>query len=202
MERAIPVAPDFKRSAGYPAADFCGPDGCPSRQGEGLPGRTGGQGMDQGMDQGQAVDRRRRQSQRFKKPSVKSKHLTPLEPLEKIFRDRNEQILFAYLFGSRAKGTDSVGSDIDIAVYLNPRRYAQFFDIKTELYLEISRCLNVNAIDIVILNQCRNIMLLDSITRHGKVLYESDSDARLNFEQRALHIAIDFKTQRKRIMGV
>lgn len=129
-------------------------------------------------------------------------HEMEIRTLKKIFHNQNGRILFAYLFGSRARGTYSNNSDMDIAVYLKPQHSMQFFDIKTQLYLEISRALKINDIDIVVLNQSKNIMLMDSIIRNGKVLYESDQDARLDFEQQTLHTAIDFQTQRKRIMGV
>jgi predicted nucleotidyltransferase len=122
--------------------------------------------------------------------------------LKKIFEDQGGQILFAYLFGSHARGDATADSDIDIAIFLDPQLQMEFFDIKTALYLEISRSLKMNDIDIVVLNRCKNIILLDRITRHGQVIYESNQDARLDFEQKVLHTAIDFKYQRKRVMGV
>ncbi|EMS79433.1 DNA polymerase beta domain-containing protein [Desulfotignum phosphitoxidans DSM 13687] len=99
-------------------------------------------------------------------------------------------------------GDATADSDIDIAIFLDPPLQMAFFDIKTALYLEISRSLKMNDIDIVVLNHCKNIILLDRITRHGQVIYESNQDARLDFEQKVLHTAIDFKYQRKRVMGV
>ncbi len=125
-----------------------------------------------------------------------------IDTLKKILQELSDLILFAYLFGSKAMGTDSDRSDIDIAVYIDPKNENRFFDIKTDLYLAISRKLKTNAIDIVILNQCRNIMLLDQIIAFGKLLYQTDQDARLQYEQKIFHNAFDFKTQRKRIMGV
>ena len=119
-----------------------------------------------------------------------------------MFENQDGRILFAYLFGSHARGEATPYSDIDIAVFLDPRYQTAFFDIKTDLYLEISRSLKMNDIDIVVLNRCTNIILLDRITRHGIVIYESNQDARLDFEQKVLHTAIDFKYQRKRFMGV
>ncbi len=125
-----------------------------------------------------------------------------IKTLEKIVQDQGNLILFAYLFGSKARGTDSDRSDIDIAVYINPKYENQFFDIKTDLYLAISRKLKTNGIDIVILNQCRNIMLMDQIIASGKLLHQTDQDTRLQYEQQTFHKAFDFKTQRKRVMGV
>lgn len=125
-----------------------------------------------------------------------------IETLEKILGDQGDLILFAYLFGSKALGTDSVTSDTDLAVYVNPKYQDQWFDIKTNLYLILSRALKTNDLDIVILNQCENIMLLDRIIADGKILHDTDRQTRLYYEQKILHAAIDFKTQRKKIMGV
>ncbi len=125
-----------------------------------------------------------------------------IETLEKILGDQGDLILFAYLFGSKALGTDSVTSDTDLAVYVNPKYQDQWFDIKTNLYLMLSRALKTNDLDIVILNQCENIMLLDRIIADGKILHDTDRQTRLYYEQKILHAAIDFKTQRKKIMGV
>ena len=125
-----------------------------------------------------------------------------IETLIKILQDQGDLILFAYLFGSKAQGTDSDRSDIDVAVYINPKNEKHFFDIKTDLYLTISRKLKTNRIDIVVLNQCGNIMLLDQIIASGKLLHQTNQDARLQYEQQTFHTAFDFKTQRKRVMGV
>ncbi|MCP4021070.1 MAG: nucleotidyltransferase domain-containing protein [Desulfobacteraceae bacterium] len=110
--------------------------------------------------------------------------------------------MFAYLFGSQAKGTSSVKSDLDIAVFLDHSVKDRFFDIKTNLYLQLSRTLKRNDIDIIIINQCRNIILLNQIITNGQLLYEKNKSARLDYEQKILHSAIDFKSQRKMVMGV
>ena len=120
--------------------------------------------------------------------------------LKKIFNDKKEIFLFAYLFGSLAQETSSKSSDIDIAVYLNNKVGKHFFDIKVDLYLQLSRALKRNDIDIVIMNQCKNIILLNRIITHGQVIHEKNESIRIDYEQKILHKAIDFKSQRKMAM--
>jgi len=136
--------------------------------------------------------------------NVKNEALKMKKKLIKIlkqkFNEKEENFLFAYLFGSLALETDSKSSDIDIAVYLKNAVEKHFFDIKIDLYTELSRALKRNDIDIVIMNQCKNIILLNRIITHGEVIYEQNESVRMEYEQKILHRAIDFKTQRKMAM--
>ncbi len=125
-----------------------------------------------------------------------------IEILKKIFNEKSDIFLFSYLFGSLAQEIFSKSSDIDIAVYLNTSVERHCFDIKIDLYLQLSRVLKRNDIDIVIMNQCKNIILLNQIITHGQVLHGKDEAARVDYEQKILHSAIDFKSQRKMAMGV
>lgn len=112
------------------------------------------------------------------------------------------KIVFGYLFGSQAKGLAHESSDIDIAVFVPPESKDAAFDIKIDLYMDLSRRLKRNNIDIVILNQCKNLILMNEIISHGHLLYDTDESLRQSFEQRILHSAIDFRTQRRLTMGV
>jgi len=57
-----------------------------------------------------------------------------------------------------------------------------------------------NDIDMVVLSKETNLILLDQIIRRG-ILFEGDKERREEFEQKILHLAIDFKTQRLANMG-
>lgn len=113
-------------------------------------------------------------------------------------------VAFAYLFGSVAAGTEHERSDLDLAVYFVggdadlSRRFS--------LYGDLSRALARNDIDIVELNTAANLMLLEAIVRSGRVLFDACRDDcpedREDFELRVLHQAMDFREQRKRIMGI
>lgn len=128
--------------------------------------------------------------------------MTMKHKLLKIFHKQKHHFMFVYLFGSRVRQDHSDSSDIDIAVYIDNDVDQEYFDIKSELYLQLSRTLKTNCIDIVVMNQCRNLMLLNNIISHGDLIYEKDQSARIEYEQNIMHRAIDFKYQRKMMMGV
>ncbi len=116
--------------------------------------------------------------------------------------ERDGRVLFAYLFGSVAKGEAAFLSDIDVAVYLNEVDPGTFFDIKLSLHADLCRNLKRNDVDLVVLNTAANHMLIEDIIRHGVVIYDHDKETREDYEVMALHQAIDFKTQRLAVMGV
>src|SRR3989344_4990019 len=71
-----------------------------------------------------------------------------------------------YLFGSQAEGVAGKASDIDIS--------------------------NFRTMDIVFLQRA-SLELQFDVIRHGKVLFESSSDVRMNFEERVATLYRDFK---------
>lgn len=68
------------------------------------------------------------------------------------------------LFGSRAKGTARERSDIDIAV-----SGAKDFDLLVE---EIEELPTLYSVDIVNLDTCRNLLLMEDIRQYGQKIYE------------------------------
>lgn len=119
-----------------------------------------------------------------------------------VFERYGAKVVFAFLFGSAARGELAPLSDIDIAVYLSKENSRDFFDLKLSLHADICRALRRNDVDIVVLNTAVNLMLLEDIIRNGTVLYDRDMGVREAYEVRTLHQAIDFKTQRFAIMGI
>jgi len=111
-------------------------------------------------------------------------------------------VLFAYLFGSHAQDSVSRNSDIDIAVFFKDDIEDSLFNKKIELYLQLSRALERDDIDLIIMNNFKNIIILHNIVSHGVVVYCQDEDKRLEYEQSIIHSAIDFKTQRYMAMGI
>lgn len=116
--------------------------------------------------------------------------------------ERSGCIRFAYLFGSVAKGEVAPLSDIDIAFFISDVDSGAVFDLKLSLHGDICRALKRNDVDLVVLNTVANNMLIEDIIRHGVVIYDSDIDAREDYEVTSLHRVIDFKTQRLAVMGV
>lgn len=122
-----------------------------------------------------------------------------LTKLKEIF-GKIEDVEFAYLFGSSARGDEFPLSDIDIAVYMRSQNVR--LDDELRLHSILSRGLKSNKVDLVILNRARNIILLEEIIRHGRVVCDNNSSLRESFELNVLHDAIDFKRQRKVFAGV
>ena len=132
-----------------------------------------------------------------------------LEPLSGLLSELGRsldpyrgKILFAYLFGSIARGEAARGSDLDLAVYFADNRPQFQRKLKVDLYMTLSRLLKKDDIDIVVLNTASNLMLLDEILRQGIVLLDTDPVLREEFELRTLHRAMDFREQRKAVMGI
>ena len=113
-----------------------------------------------------------------------------------------ERVAAVYLFGSRAENRESALSDIDLAVLIDPRQAAAFLELRLTLYADFSRALATNRIDLTVLNTLDNLFILDEIVRGGIVVYDNRPELRLDFEQKALHRALDFKQQRYRVMGI
>jgi predicted nucleotidyltransferase len=125
-----------------------------------------------------------------------------IDELRSIIEKYKDHIIFAYLFGSAAKNDLRPLSDIDIAIFLRKGKKGSYFDLKLTTHSDICRVLKRDDIDVVILNITTNIMLLDEIIRNGVVLFDGDKDLREEFELKILHQAIDFKEQRKALVGV
>ena len=109
-----------------------------------------------------------------------------------------EEVEFAYLFGSYARGTFDSRSDIDIAIYTDDA-YNQF-DVK----LKVHHTLEINLlkeVDIVVLNSAKNFNLLQDILDNNIVLKESKDDARVMFELYKQHEILDYK-EFKRLLDV
>jgi hypothetical protein len=121
--------------------------------------------------------------------------------LEPVFAKYGAQVLFAYVFGSAAEGSVGPLSDVDLAIYVKDPDGFSLND-KLLIHADCCRVLKRNDIDLVILNQTRNLMLLDQITRKGNLIWEKDSDARIIFELKIQHVGIDFQFQRQRELGV
>ena len=119
-----------------------------------------------------------------------------------ILKKHKNKVIFGYLFGSAARNDLRPLSDIDIAVFIGKIDEESYYDLKLAIHADICRVLKRNDIDVVILNTTTNIMLLDEIVRYGVVLIDGDRNLREEFEHKILHQAIDFKGQRRTLVGV
>ena len=101
-------------------------------------------------------------------------------------------VLFAYLFGSYARGEQVEKSDVDIAVYLSDTS----LDERLKLHHMLERALKKN-VDLVLLNDVKNIYLLESILKEGILL--KDHEDRAMFEVEKNLRIIDFKNFKRYI---
>lgn len=126
------------------------------------------------------------------------------EKLKTVLERHRDQVAFAYLFGSSLLDQVRPLSDVDIAVYLSDETEADYLWIKFALYADFSRVLKRNDVDVVILNGLTNLFLLEGIVKEGMVIFEEEGGEaiRKDFELKILHQVIDFKDQRKTIMGI
>src|SRR5579885_933759 len=100
----------------------------------------------------------------------------------------------AYLTGSLA-GRASFGSltDVDIALLLMEQiKSDQFLDYQLYFFSELSKRLESNTIDVVILNQA-SLLLKLQVIQYGQILYCRDEKQRVAFETRAVMDYLDFK---------
>jgi predicted nucleotidyltransferase len=107
-----------------------------------------------------------------------------VEILEGYFTKRND-IAFAFLFGSAARGKIRKEGDIDIAVYFRPEKDLEWENFRKKykgenrIALDLERLLK-KEIDLVVLNRARSV-LADEIIRKGKPIIIKDRAMFLDF---------------------
>ncbi len=111
----------------------------------------------------------------------------------KDYFGQKDEVEFAYLFGSVARGDNHKLSDIDIAVMCKEE-----CDI-LRMMSEISRLLYFEDIDIVDLKKSKNLRLLKDIIAEGVIL--KDDPKRWEWELRKYHQALDFLNHAKVVYG-
>lgn len=105
---------------------------------------------------------------------------------------RYEEVVVAYLFGSRARGDFTRGSDLDFAILLS-RNFKDPYDF-IRLIGELATALNVKdeKINLVVLNDA-DLGLAYKVISEGSVVFERDVEKRVDFEVRVLKSYLDFK---------
>ncbi len=107
--------------------------------------------------------------------------MTEIEQLQSFFA-RQQDVLLAYLFGSRVTGGAALQSDFDIALLssakLAPAR-------RFELASELSRVLNGQPVDVIALNEAP-VELSYAVVATGQRLFEREVATRVEFEATVL----------------
>ena len=107
------------------------------------------------------------------------------------FLGTQPDVIAAYLFGSLAQGRATLGSDVDIAVLLSPADPESVWERQLQLIGEIERFAD-GQVEVAILNAAPPI-LQNQVLRYGRLLYERDRRARVEFEVRAGQVYADLK---------
>lgn len=106
-----------------------------------------------------------------------------------------QEILEAYLFGSRARGDAHSRSDVDVAVYVDDARAAAGpFGYRADLTTHLMTALGTNAIDVVVLNGAPPL-LYHRVLRDGVRLLSRDLPATTARAGYALSRYFDFLPQ-------
>ena len=80
-----------------------------------------------------------------------------IKKLKTYFKNRDD-VLMAFLFGSRAKGISAKRSDWDIGIYLKPKsgwlewENRRLYPQESEIWLELSKLLKTDDVDLVVFN--------------------------------------------------
>ena len=110
---------------------------------------------------------------------------------------RKYPVVTAYIFGSEAKGTSGLLSDIDIAVFVHEGvSKAERFDLRLRLSSELSAVMS-RTVDLVVLNDSPG-QLSYEIIRHGKLIFCSDKSTKVDLEVDILSRYLDRRYYDKR----
>jgi len=105
--------------------------------------------------------------------------------LKRIF-EKDEEILFAYLYGSHVFNTVHFESDIDVAVYLKPSDIKKQIRKEEELTSALVTKFHTDKIDLRILNSLP-FLLQYRIMKEGIPILVKDASERVNFEIRVMN---------------
>lgn len=109
---------------------------------------------------------------------------------------KDSNIIFAYLFGSLAKGKGNPLSDVDLGIYVKDIRGLNYLS----LFSKISQILCTDEIDLVVLNTAP-ISLAGRILLERKLLIDKDPFLRHKYESRILREFFDFTIKEKEILN-
>jgi len=123
------------------------------------------------------------------KHSKLPENIEHLLPVAQAYLKSRGDVLFAYIFGSLAKGEVSPLSDVDISVYLTED--ADFVEKKMEILGKLIELLETDEIDLVILNSAP-ITLRMKILESKKVIVDNAPFLRHNYESLTMRKYFDF----------
>lgn len=105
--------------------------------------------------------------------------------------EEKKDVLFCYLFGSFVRGDVIQKSDMDMAVFLSPKKRTNFFEMRLDLMEKLTRVLGRDA-DVIVLNTA-SPFLKYAVLREGVLVYNRDPEMQLGFELKAMNEYFDYK---------
>jgi len=107
------------------------------------------------------------------------------------FFENEKEVVFAYLFGSHATGHAREKSDVDIAVYLDPKSKQDQFEKRLGLMAGLSKLLK-KEVDVIVLNTA-SPFLKHVVFKEGTLVFDRDASSRIDFELKSTNEYFDFK---------
>lgn len=120
--------------------------------------------------------------------------------LDRIFK--KHKVLFAYLFGSQAKGKSGPMSDIDIAVFFDDTLDAgQRFDKKLQLMAALSDLFEKEEVEVLPLNDAYPL-IAHRVLKHGKLIYCQDIKKEKEYADKAIGEYLDWQPSLQEQVGL
>jgi predicted nucleotidyltransferase len=106
--------------------------------------------------------------------------------------EKDEEVLFAYLYGSYAYSSAPFRSDIDVAIYLNPSDIKSYIKKEEALTFTLVTKLHNDRIDLRVLN-ISPFLLQYSVIKEGIPFFVRDARERVDFETQVMNRFFEFK---------
>ena len=119
-----------------------------------------------------------------------------IERLREACGSAPSDVLAVYLYGSRARGTASRESDVDLGVLLKAEPAPTLRNAARDLEATAERALGL-PVEVVVVNSAP-ADLVHRILRDGVILLDRDRAARLRFEVRSRNEYFDLEPLRRR----
>ena len=106
--------------------------------------------------------------------------------------EKDEKVLFAYVYGSYARDSIHFESDIDVAVYFRRSDAREYIKKEEELTGQLVTKIHMDRIDLRILNVLP-LLLQYNILRDGILIFVRDDKERVDFETRVMNRFFELK---------
>ena len=106
--------------------------------------------------------------------------------------EKDENVLFAYVYGSYARDSIHFESDIDVAVYLKTSDIKEYIKKEEELTIELVTKIHRDRIDLRILNVLP-LLLQYNILKDGIPIFVRDNKERVDFETKVMNRFFELK---------